>query len=378
MSVGAETMVRPQGLNAATRAALLVALCGALFQAWLAFLYLPGLDPGFFGSRIYDEAWLALRAGEVDLPPRLLRFEGHYAPNGEGYLYHGAGPLLFRALLAPLVDLTEVSLAPLTIFFWTVLGTAFYHAAFHAAATVARPEGEVAGIGPRFALLLGLACWFSGPAVVLGANHALYHEPIAMAYGLTGAAIWLWQRSMAPGRQLRRALPALGFLAALCLQARPNLAVALYLATGLGVLQLLWQDRLRALLLPAVTALALLGAGVAGYLGYNALRFGEAAVSHGSFEPSQVQYGPIYWGHESPDGNRARTFIDHGRFDPARILPNGLIYLLAPPEPHAPGLYRATQRLFYAATLERLGYLRIEGPGAGMLFLWTAWVTCFA
>ncbi|WP_010139173.1 hypothetical protein [Oceanicola sp. S124] len=355
-------------LSPTARVALFCALGGALVLGWLAFGVVPGSGPEQFGSRIYDEAWLALRAGEVDLPARLLRYEGHYAPDGTAYLYHGAGPLLLRALLAPLVDLTRVSLAPASLWAWTALGCAFYHAAFHGAAA------RAGWLTPRSALVLGLGAWLAGPALLLVANHALYQEPIAMAYWLAAAAVWLWHRHFGLGRGAGWAcLLGLALLAGLCLQARPNVAAALYAATGLAALRMLWRQRLRALL-PAALALAVLAGGVAGYMGYNDLRFGSGAVTHGSFEPSALQYGAIYWGHEDLAGNRARTFIDHGRFDPARILPNGVQYLLGVPQALMPAASWRAQAVFYGLTHDKLGYIRIEWPDTGMLFMWLGWV----
>ncbi|MBR9766510.1 MAG: hypothetical protein GYB53_24085, partial [Rhodobacteraceae bacterium] len=313
MTSRTEPAARGGPLADSTRIALLTALTGALVLGLLAFLVVPGSGPEQFGSRIYDEAWLALRAGEIELPARLLRYEGHYAPDGTGYIYHGAGPLLLRALLSPFVDVTQVSLAPLSLWVWAVVGCAFYHAAFHAALR-ADPAGD--GVSRPAALLLGLGTWLAGPGLLLVVNHALYQEPIAMAFGLSGGVVWLWHRHFVLGRGgAWSCLLGLGLLAALCLQARPNVAVALYLATGLAALRMLWQLRRQALL-PAILALALLAGGIAGYTGYNALRFGDGGVTHGSFEPSQLQYGAIYWGHEDLQGVRAQTFIEHVRFEP--------------------------------------------------------------
>ena len=107
---------------------LAIALCGAALYAGLL-LRSVALEPGAFGADIYDQMWLALRAGELDLPARVLRMEGHYAPDGTAYSYHGVAPLLTRALLDPFVQMGTLSLAPLSIWIWAVLGTACTHAA---------------------------------------------------------------------------------------------------------------------------------------------------------------------------------------------------------------------------------------------------------
>jgi len=381
-------MARPdarRGETAGGAAAISVAIAalGAALYGWISLGVLARADPPGFGMDIYDQAWLALVEGRLDLPARVLRFEGHYAPDGTGYLYHGLAPLLTRALAAPFVDIGAVSLAPVSIWLWAVVGTAFAHAAFLAAAgpafAAAPGQARSRGAGTLWAGVLAATLWVGGPGLMLASNVALYHEPVAVAFGLVGISLWLWSRVWETGRVGPWVLAGLALCAALMVHARPHLAIALYAAMGLALAQALWQGGARAAG-PALVALALLGAGGGSYLGLNAARFGGATTAHGSFAGEGVIYGTVFWGREDPDGTRAQSFRDHGRFNAARIPFNAPVYLAAPPQPlwgyfdwHSD--LSARHR---AATQDRVGFIRIEYPDAGTLWIWTGWTLAAA
>jgi len=91
--------------------AAVIALCGAALYALLLLQSTRmGLAP--FGYEFYDQVWLALLDGRLDLPARVLRLEGHYTPDGTAYFYHGLAPLVTRALLDPFLQIGQVSLSP--------------------------------------------------------------------------------------------------------------------------------------------------------------------------------------------------------------------------------------------------------------------------
>ena len=75
------------------------AALGVFIYGLLAFGIWPHHDFPLFGANIYDRYYLAMLEGRFDLPATVLRYEGHYAPDGTGYLYHGVAPLLTRFAL---------------------------------------------------------------------------------------------------------------------------------------------------------------------------------------------------------------------------------------------------------------------------------------
>ncbi|HDR28999.1 hypothetical protein [Rhodovulum sp.] len=345
-------------------------ILGAVLYGWIVFGILAGAEPAHFGTDIYDQAWLALREGRLDLPVRVIGFEGHYTADGTAHFYHGLGPLITRLALAPFVEIGGRSLAPVSIWFWSVAGTALYHLTFLQVARRSWPGGGRRAVA--WSGLLAAAVWLGAPGLVLASNIALYHEPIAMAYALAAGVVALWILGMPRGRPTAGMVVGVALLAALCLHARPNLAIGLYViavaAIGLSLLRGGWRA-----LAPVLAGCAMLGLGGVGYLGLNAARFGGATETHGRFDAAGVQYGSVFWGHESQDGPRAQGFIEHGRFNAARIVPNALLYTLAPAETLSPGAHEVARRMHVAATWDRVGAVRIEGPGGGILALWTIW-----
>ncbi len=323
-----------------------------------------------FGWSLYDEAFLAIISGDLDLPARALRVEGHFSPDGTGYLYHGLSPLLTRFVLAPFVDVASTPIAPISIWFWAGLGSTFYHRAFFIAARSVWPN---LGHGEGFWFLaLGAAIWVGGPGLLLSSNLSVYQEPIAVAYALAGGVVWLWARSVVYDKPLREVLVAIAVFAAICVHARPHVALGLYfivIFASISQIRCYWRRAIG----PVVLALSILGIGGASYLGYNALRFDDAAMTHGTFEDSHVQHAVTFWEFESPNSDRASAFTEHGRFNVRRILPNAAMYILQPPQTMFPDAQLVSLELHSAATRETVGKIRIETPGAGMLALWTSW-----
>ncbi|MDJ0611788.1 MAG: hypothetical protein QNJ67_22640 [Kiloniellales bacterium] len=350
---------------------LAVAVLGALAYALIAF----GVGPfgnEAFGTDIYDLYYLAILEGRLDLPARVLRFEGHYAPDGKGYLYHGVAPLLTRFAFGWTVALPQASLAQVSVWLWAVLGTACYHLAFLTAAD--RAWAGDRGRRTFWAVILACAVWFAAPGILIAARPSLYHEPVAVAYAMAALFILLWVRAAAFHRPWRWVLVGLALCAAIALHARPNVAVGLYLGLVLAVGQAMLSDRRRALI-PAALALALAGLSGAGFLAMNSARFGAPTEVDGQFDASRVQYGTVYWGQEEPDSPRATASKEHGRFNLRRVLPNLAFYSLDPPDyMQWSGLPDLVLAAYRRATLEDLGYIRIEPPRGGMLWLWAGWI----
>ena len=355
-------------LNGADRIHLLVALVGAGLYAAIAGGLLWSPDGPYFGSGLYDAYWTAVTEGRLDVPPRLASFEGHYAADGRAYLYHGAGPLAFRAALGWLVDLDRVSLAPMSVFVSAAVGTTFYHLAFRMVWRRAAPMGWAT----PGAALGAAALWFGGPGVLLAANTSLYHEPIALAYALGGVTVFVLVRIAHGALRLRAAIIPLAALAAACVHARPNLALGLYAGAGLLMLACLLRERWRAVAPIGVAACLLVASGV-GFVSLNAAKFGEPLATHGHFEATEGPiYGTVFWGVEAPDSARAQAFAEHGRFNLKRVVPNASLYLLALPQPPAASGRPETGMvgLFHRVTEPFLGFIRVEPPSVGAVLLW--------
>jgi hypothetical protein len=339
------------------------AVAGVALFTFLAWYLIPATAE-YFGAEIYDLYFLALLEGRLDLPARVLRYEGHYSPDGQGFLYHGIAPLLTRIPTHWMVDLRHTSLAGPSIWFWAVTGTALWHAAM--SLVLASSFTGQATVHSALQGTVGVAIWFGSPGLLIVSNHSLYHEPIAVAYAMSAGVAFLLTRvvffAMSPGR----ALIIMAILAGVTVHARPNVAVGLYLVVvGLAAHCLLREPRRS---LPAVSLAMLLLAGFGALLlALNVARFDGALTTHGSFEPASVQYGTIFWGLENPDWPRAAAWAEHGFFNFRRILPNLFIYSFDFPGSDL------VPRLFRAWTAD-LGFIAVDGPRRGMIFLWPIWI----
>lgn len=349
---------------------LISAIFGALVYGWLVFGVLSQMEIKGFGWSLYDEAFLAFMDGHLDLPARALRLEGHFTPDGAGFLYHGLAPLITRLVLAPFVDIATTPLGPFSIWFWSTLGSALYFAAFF---KVAQSVWPAAGRNaPFWSMLLALAVWIGGAGLILASNISLYQEPIAVSYALSAAVVFLWARAVLSGAPLRGSLIAISAAAALSVHARPNVAVGLYVVVLAFGAVWLWQERRNAMA-PVLIALTLLSAGGASYIGYNSMRFGDATTTHGTFEQSPIQHAVTFWGFEAVDSERATAFTEHGRFNAGRIAPNILLYGFQPPETVMPVANQTAKDVYRQATHSWLGKVRLEGPGSGIVFMWSVW-----
>lgn len=349
----------------------IVALLGVAYLGATAFGYwAPGSEHPFIGGHLYDVYARVLLDGRLDLPVRELHIEGHYTPDGRGYMYHGLGPLITRLPFVPFVDLPTTWLAPLSIWFWAVVGNLCWHRAFLLA--VDKASVALGGAGGAFRTILALAMWFGSPGILLVANGSVYYEPIAMAYGLSGGFALLIAMATFGAIGLERALPWLAVLAGFMVHARPHVAIGLY--AGVCMIALVsvrlggrrnWSRAGAAMLI-----LALFGGLL---LAFNAARFNGLSVMHGTFAKSELQYGMAFWGFEDPTRGRARAFEEHGRINAGRIPPNLLFYAAAPPSTAATepvlAVFEGFNAFFPAAA-----FIRVEEPRAGVILLWPFFV----
>lgn len=350
--------------------ALLVAGLACLAYLLAALLVQPAGAAPFFGTDIYNRWYLAILDGHLDLPARVLRIEGHYLADGTGYPYHGAAPLLTRFLFGWLLP-TDGNLIPrVSLFLWSVVGTAAFHWTAHDVARRALADK----LSNLLALTIALAAWTASPGPLLVANISYYQEPIALAYAMAGLAFALTNAFFTGRAGPAKALIGMALLIAIAAHARPNVAVGLGVGGGLlGLLMLLRYGK--AVLLPGMAAMTIVAASGLGYFELNKAKFGDATIAHGSFDPTaEVVLGNVFWKQENPDGPRARTFRDHGRFDAARIPVTAAIHAAAMPI----GDMRESWMFKLTSSVEpRLGFLRIEGPSMGAFWLYFPWLAIF-
>jgi len=347
---------------------LLIALFGAFGSLMLSFnLWLPHDDGTYMGTRLYDLYFAALTHGHFDLPLRELRLEGHYAPDGTGYLYHGLGPLITRLPIAPFVQFPTGWLAALSIWLWSMAGNICCHRAFNLAVAAAPiEEGKTRGAAQT---LVSVLVWMSGPAWILTSNGSFYNEPIGMAYAAGSAIILLLARCAFGKGDLARSLVPLAVLAGLTLHARPHLAVGYYAGTCMIAAFVAWRGTTRARL-RAVLAVAVLGLFGALLLASNALRFHNASMMHGTFNGGDVQYGWVYLGGESADSDRARNFERYGQFNVRRILPDAIMYTVTPPPIGPLKPLRDDLEDAFREMSPTVKFSRFEDPEIGIVFLW--------
>jgi hypothetical protein len=275
----------------------------------------------------------------------------------------------------PVVTLPTWWLAPFSITFWAIVGTACYHRAFALAVSCSRLGGT--RLEGAFQMLLALAIWFAAPGVLLVANDSIYYEPVAMAYGLGGGFVLLIAMLAFGKIAMERAIAPLAVLAGLTLHARPHLAVGYYAGVCALAATLAWRGGSRERL-KAGLAMLVLGAFGALLLASNALRFNDATLMHGSFGSSELQYGTVYWGLEEPDSPRAEGFMEHGQFNLGRALPNLMVYLASPPAGFGMDSAMGSFEKRHDELEAPFGYVRIEMPEGGTIFLWPFWMILMA
>lgn len=359
------------GLAPADRVSLATGLAGLIIYAVFAFQIMPGPEYPPYGADIYDHYYLAILEGRLDVKAIILEYEGHYLPDGTGFLYHGMAPLLTRFLFGWLIEPTGIFYASFSVFLWSIIGTMFYHLAFH---QVAKTKIEGFSKSKAGSLILSLLVWFASPGILLSSNIAFYHEAISVAYAAAAVFVFVFIRYHYFNMPVARAIIIMALMAAVTVHARPNLAVGLYIGCCLLAAVGLYRAW-RAQLLPVMVAMGILGISGFTYIGINALKFGNASITHGSFEKSELQYGTTFWRGESVgNSERAKAFVAHGKFNAKRILPNLTVYAFDPPW-YLVGA-EISNRLgdaYNAVIKPYLGYIRIEGPRTGIVFLWLAW-----
>ena len=122
-------------------------------------------------------------------------------------------------------------------------------------------------------------------------------------------------------------------------------------------------------------ALAILFLFGAAYLGLNYARFGDPLQVSGSNQAGAVkdgvvEYGFAYWGVNPPQAHQLDAFLTDGTFALPRMGPNLFLYALDIPKT---AISQAMMDRYRAMTAD-LGFMRVQTPRVGMLWLWTPWV----
>ena len=326
------------------------------------FVLLPPTGGGlYFGHDLYDEYYRALLEGRWQLSARVLGVEGHYLADGRGFTYYGLAPLLPRFLLGWLLPTDGTVFPKLVILFFTGAGSILLHRLVHERALAARAP---VWMPP----LLGAMVWLAGPAPIIGANQAVYHEPIAIGFFAFAAFLFAMHRRAqarwSPGMTLLLG----GASAALALHARPHVALAI--CAGLAVLGIAAIVRRQRWFAGALGGVLLILASAGGYLAANQAKFGDMTAAHGDFaEDAKLRYGTAFLQYESPTSERARGFEQYGRFNARRIpthfVAHHLLFAGAPSTQASMALVEWSGQWH--------GHSRFEGPHLGLLFLFAPW-----
>jgi hypothetical protein len=294
--------------------------------------------PVFYG-RALNSMLLHLLHGTFDVDPRTIGPEG-FVRNGLTYAYFGIALALFRA---PFLAFRDFATTDYTRFSCLVAVSAM--GAFNLASlltvwrAVGRPERR------PLLVILALVLLFGG-AQIQFLMASLWQEATLWGAALAAAFVYLVvggyysRRGFTAGR-----LAGLAAVAGLCLLTRVSTALGLYVALGLLMLQLLWQEwrdgrplrLLGAIILgPVIPAgLILLGfVAIAGFVNYqrwgNPLAFtgdmdsyllarpewSALLARYGSFNIVRLGYGLAYyfvpvWASRTPDGTLLWSAFQH-------------------------------------------------------------------
>ena len=334
---------------------------GGLAILLLFVLLPPGTEDPYFGRDLYDEYYRALLEGRWQLSAKILGVEGHYLADGRGFTYYGLAPLIPRFLLGWLLPTDGSAFPQLVILLFTGAGSILLHRMVHERAVAA-------GASTTILILFAGMVWLAGPMPIVAANHAVYHEPIAIGFAAIAGFLYAVHRRAQDRGSIASVLILGSLCAALALHARPHVGLAI--GAGLAVVGLAGIVRRERWLLASIAGVAIIGASAAGYLAANQAKFGDATAAHGEFaEDAKLRYGTAFLKFEHPRSERARGFEDHGRFNAKRIpthfLAHHILMADAPTSKLGMGAVEWSEQFH--------GHSRFEGPHLGMLFLFAPW-----
>jgi hypothetical protein len=187
-----------------------------------------------FKGLTFNSMLLHMLDGRFDVDPAAIRVEA-FVRGGRSYAYFGIFPALLRLPLLPFLDLRTTHVERLSCWFAMMTGAAGYvtalRLAFHRVTSL---PIRAAMLPPLMAVAL-----LSGPAIMLGADSAIYHEPMLWGWALAMVFVALAFHAMfRSGRFSAATLVGMAAVAGMALLTRVTIGLGLYAALGLMMLGL--------------------------------------------------------------------------------------------------------------------------------------------
>jgi hypothetical protein len=248
--------------------------------AAITFYYLFLLSNGnfqLFAPELLDQAYnnmlMHLLHGEFTVDRDAIGFEA-FTRDGRCYSYFGIFPAVLRFFAIPFADIARAHLARLSCLTAVVIFVALQLRAL----LIVQNSLPMAKRRSDFLAVTVLATVLSGPQLYILAAASIYHEPLLWAAAIaSGFNLMLVKVAFEGGRLHPPQLALLGGYAALALNARVSIGVALYLITLMLVVWSAWGEYIRrsdgwhwqviSRLVPSVIVL-ILGVLVAGVINY--------------------------------------------------------------------------------------------------------------
>jgi len=314
----------------------------------------------------YNYYFLSIINGHLDVPLEIIGAEG-VAYKDKVYMYYGILPAIARLFVYPLVNLEEVSVSRLCILGFNLVGVSSMQWVLLRQYKALKPESN------RLILLItvSVALWFGSAHFSNVQNGSLYQEPYAASLSLIAIYLSIFTNDIIfHKKNFVFRLKTYAAIAGLTLFARPNIAVFLYLQTGLMIVFAVYQDILQRkvrrddfkIVLKRFVSIGLLPITillVAGciLLTINYLRFED---------PFSLAKGG--YGYYLLEGNSEKFcgFEKSGSFNYLRIIPHAIYYFL--------GDFESFKNL---SASFGLGFVRVGVPESRLIVAWIIPVIAF-
>lgn len=311
--------------------------------------------------RAYNEYFLSIIDGRLDVPAYAIGMEGQYVDD-KAYMYYGALPVLTRLFLFPFVDLREVPTSAFSIALFSIGGLVFLqHALISKYLNKVKTSLDMVAFYSLSAVI-----WYGSATYLIAQDGQMYNEPFAAALFLINIFI---------GQLIKddfllndnHSLVPYAILAGLATQARMPTALSLYACTVAFMfvfyiknarvakkehLLLLFGQHL---LKQAKPLIILFLFGMSVFL-FNYLKFGDAF----RFMGLPGHYGYILSGEEGLSARACGGGIPRGELAPfGRIVSNSVFYLV--------GGWKLHDQLM---TVFQTGFVRKGAPNFPIILLW--------
>lgn len=199
----------------------------------------------FFGSETFGLAYNAyaesIFSGTLAIDTLAIGGEGFYH-NDKVYMYSGILPALYRGVLLPFLDLSNLYVSRIFVLFFAAGGALMVHL-YVLRLYGQRLSGENRETDRLIMLTFLVNLWMCSAYFILAVNASVHHEPIVTGLFLsTLFVILVFDGIFIKKKFSGSLLMFLSLLAALCLHARVTMAVGLYASTVVLVMIRLWDD----------------------------------------------------------------------------------------------------------------------------------------